>query len=117
MRFQGKAVQERAARRYEKREEAMEVTIQLHKQRCEAHGWKFDVGQYSQRLDGIAEVTEEGEIVRSEGLKQWLKRALGDESERREPSKMEPKEAKGEGPRATLYEHFIREGEGKKQRT
>lgn len=117
VRFQGKAVQERAARRYEKREEAMEVTIQLHKQRCEAHGWKFDVGQYSQRLDGIAEVTEEGEIVRSEGLKQWLKRALGDESERREPSKMEPKEAKGEGPRATLYEHFIREGEGKKQRT
>ena len=116
--FQVKAVQARAARRYKKREEAMAVSIKLCQQRCEARGWKFDAGRFNQRLDGIAEVSDEGEIYRSEGLREWLKRSLGDEygeEEARPPAAAAPAEA---GVRTeTLQKYFVREGEGKRQRT
>ena len=119
-RFQEKEVQERAARRYVKREEAMEVAMKLHKQRCEAQGGKFDEGSYNQRLDGIAEVTEEGEVVRSEGLRQWLKKALGEEGVGEKPERTKQKEAEGATqaePKGALHKYFVKEGEGKRQRT
>ena len=118
-RFNAKAVQARAAKRYVKREEAMTVSIQLCKQRCEARGWKFDVGQFNQRLDGIAEVTDDGEIVRTAGLQKWLKRSTNEDDEESEEEAEQPqtepvirKEAK-----ETLYQNFVRGGEGKRQRT
>ena len=39
------------------------------KLQCEARGRTFDPRRFNQRLDGIAEVTEEGKIVRADGLK------------------------------------------------
>ena len=69
-------------------------------------------------MDGIAEVSDEGEIFRSEWLREWLKRSLGDEygeDEARPPAAAAPAEA---GVRAeTLQRYFVREGDGKRQRT
>ena len=77
------------------------------------------MGQFNQRLDGIAEVTDDGEIVRTAGLQKWLKRSSSEDDEESEEEAEQPrtesvirKEAK-----ETLYQHFVRGGEGKRQRT
>ena len=96
----------------------MAVSIKLYQQRCEARGWKFDAGRFNQRLDGIAEVSDEGEIFRSEGLREWLKRSLGDEYREEEARPPEAAASAEEGARTeTLQRYFVREGDGKRQRT
>ena len=89
-------------------------------QRCEARGWQFDVGQFNQRLDGIAEVTDEGKIVRTAGLQRWLATALDEQNEEMEDGgarlQMAATPATREKARNGLYQSFIREGGGKRQR-
>ena len=108
--FQTEAVQERAAKRFKKREEAMTVEIKLHKLQCEARGRMFDPRRFNQRLDGIAEVTEEGKIVRTDGLKKWLEKVSSDlgEEETEEAVKPVASEGRGGEDRKSLYQCFVR---------
>ena len=108
--FQTEAVQERAAKRFKKREEAMTVEIKLHKLQCEARGRMFDPRRFNQRLDGIAEVTEEGNIVKADGLKQWLKKVSSDggEEETEEADMPVVSEGRSREDRKSLYQCFVR---------
>ena len=71
----------RAARRYITltREEALKVTVKLCKQKCEAVCRKPDMERFNGALDGIAEVDEDGDLLRSHELEEWLKNCLDED--------------------------------------
>ena len=77
-RFQTGAVLRRAAQRYKKREAALQVTINIHVHKMEArHDQPIDtiphaLERFEKTLDGIAFLTEEGQIVRTTELENWL---------------------------------------------
>lgn len=86
--FQAKAVLRRAARRYKKREQAMQVTIKMHVNKQEArHQQPIDtiadghaLDRFSAVLDGVATVDESGKIVRDEAIERWITYAERDDS-------------------------------------
>ena len=74
--FQTKAVLKRAAKRYKKREAALQVTINMHINKVQAREGRpigeGDLERFNKTLDGIAEVSESGKITRKMELEQWL---------------------------------------------
>ena len=86
-RFQTKAVLRRAARRYRKREEAMQVAMQAYVHKREAkekrplEEMEHALDRYAKALEGVAEVDETGRITRTEALTKWLGYAEADDDE------------------------------------
>jgi hypothetical protein len=70
--FQTKQVLARAARRYLKREGALKVRVKLYMNKCEARGLKPRMDTFNSAVDGIAEVTEDGELIRGDNLQKWI---------------------------------------------
>ena len=77
---------------------------------AEARGRMFDPRRFNQRLDGIAEVTEEGKIVRTDGLKKWLEKVSLDLEEEETEEAVMPVASEGRRgeDRKSLYQCFVR---------
>ena len=77
--FKCSAVLKRAARRYITREEALQMTIKLYKQKCEAVCRKPDLERFNGAIEGIAVVDEDGELRRESELEEWLRECQDEE--------------------------------------
>jgi hypothetical protein len=77
--FKCSAVLKRAARRYITREEALQMTIKLYKQKCEAVCRKPDMERFNGAIEGIAVVDEDGELRRESELEEWLRECQDEE--------------------------------------
>ena len=80
--IQTRQVLARAARRFLKREEAMKVRIKLYTNKCEARGMKPLMDTFNGALEGIAGVTEDGELIRDDNLQSWIEDCIPDDTQK-----------------------------------
>ena len=48
------------------------MRVKLYMNKCEARGLKPRMDTFNSAVDGIAEVTEDGELIRGDNLQKWI---------------------------------------------